>query len=61
MSKCPDCDGDVHPSYRAHWFRPMANSMANAMANVEKTMANTVVDRMANRIDPKHIEVGGGR
>ena len=60
MSKCPDCDGDAHPSYRAHWFKPMANSMANVMANVEKTMANTVVDRMANRIDPKPIEVGGG-
>ena len=50
MSKCPDCDGDAHPSYRAHWFKPMANSMANAMANVEKPMANTVVDRVANRI-----------
>ena len=50
MSKCPDCDGEVHPSYRAHWFKPMANSMANAVANSEPSMANTVVDRMANKV-----------
>lgn len=24
--KCPDCDGEAHPKWRAHWFRSNDNS-----------------------------------
>ena len=44
MGKCLACDGEVHPSYRAHWFRPttppLVANASNTVANAETKVAN---------------------
>jgi DNA polymerase IIIc chi subunit len=56
MSKCPACDAEAHPSYRAHWFRPTTPVANKVVVDTPKpaplvvdAVANVVVDRKRDR------------
>ena len=38
--KCPECDAEAHPSYRAHWFAPVVHTPV-----VVHEVANAVVHK----------------
>ena len=46
MVKCPGCDAEAHPSYRAHWFK---SAVVNAPVVVNKPVAEVVNARTKDR------------
>ena len=34
--KCPDCDAEEHPKWKAHWFKPKVELVVEALGVVAK-------------------------
>ena len=37
--KCPECDGEEHPKWKAHWFKPVDQVVAPAKSRFTSALS----------------------